>query len=137
MLEWKRGGEIVQIELSQYEISIKNITENTFDYHFNMYLRLNVSQTQDASSIHRLNRTLELISGFPNKQISNEKQILEILGDTNDPEYPIYRNASNGDCCATLITTVWNLQKQEFYWFQKCNPKLDSCLPYVSSFKYF
>ena len=62
------------------------------------YLHSNVEQYSDPSSLHRLARVKQL------PQPANSNDILGLLGDTNDPDYPIYCAASGPDTAATLAT---------------------------------
>ena len=62
------------------------------------YLHSNVPQYSDPSSLHRLARAKEL------PQPNNVSDILSLLGDTSDPNYPIYRTATGPDGAATLAT---------------------------------
>ena len=72
--------------------------ERVLNFHFLRYLHSDVPQYTDASSIHRLSRVKQL------PQPTNSSDILALLGDTADPDYPIYRTATGPDGAATLAT---------------------------------
>ena len=65
---------------------------------FCRYLHSDVPQYTDPSSLHRLSQVKEL------PQPTNSTDILALLGDTADTEYPIYRTATGPDSAATLAT---------------------------------
>jgi len=62
------------------------------------YLHSDPPQYVDPSSEHRLARVKELPR--PNDTVD----LLTILGDTHDPQYPIYRNGAPPDTAATIAT---------------------------------
>ncbi len=62
------------------------------------YLHSDVDQVNDSSSLHRLERVKEL------PPPSDAMDILKILGDTGDRDYPIYRRAIFPDEGKTLAT---------------------------------
>ena len=68
------------------------------NFHFLRYLHSDVPEYSDPSSIHRLSRVKQL------PQPTNSSDILAMLGDTADPDYPIYRTATGPDGAATLAT---------------------------------
>lgn len=123
--------EVVNVEVSSDYYSVLSLSSNGksgYNYHFNNYLRLtNVSALDDASSDHRLNRTLELIA--ENDGIRNLDTIIEILGDTQDDEYPIYRTSKSPDEATTLATVVFDIANGVFKVYQQCNPK--QCQPSI------
>lgn len=99
------GNKVVwNIEVSP--VGANPLQMHEYDYHFNMYLRQNVSQAIDPSSEHRLERVRQLP---PPKDAID---IRSILGDTEDKEYPIFRTGSPPDTgVATLATAVFDLVK--------------------------
>eukprot|EP01084_Bolivina_argentea_P142068 249599_1 len=115
---------IVNVELSNNDVSIQYYSENEqpYGYHYDMYLRLNVQQEIDVSSEHRLNRTQEIIqqNGIP----KHEQDIVQILGDVSDSEYPIYRSGNSPDSAATLATAIFDLHGQSVSIYEMCNPKI-------------
>ena len=62
------------------------------------YLHLNVSQFSDPSSIHRMARVKELPAP------DDPEMVLDILGDTQDKDYPIFRTDTAFDHVDTLCT---------------------------------
>eukprot|EP00731_Ephydatia_muelleri_P010326 Em0005g912a len=85
---------------------------NGYDYHFNMYLHHNFSEYADIGSIHHLERIKQL----PVPTCS--KDILGILGDTADPQYPIFRNGAPPDNTVTLGTVLYDLNQKMMYVFR-------------------
>ncbi|EDV29046.1 uncharacterized protein TRIADDRAFT_52543 [Trichoplax adhaerens] len=90
-------GKLVNIELSPYHGN-KMILVDKHYYHFNMYQNFNPPQYDDPSSIHRRARA-KMLPLPPGKS-----GILLILGDTKDPKYPIYRDATPPDHDLTVAT---------------------------------
>lgn len=74
-----------------------------YGYHFNAYLHGNFPQFDGPSSNHRLARIKQL------PPPSSKKDILTILGDTGDADYPIYRDATPPDTSVTLCTVFYDL----------------------------
>jgi len=106
------------VEMSANHTSILAINGTNWEYaHVNMYRHLDVSQTPDNSSIHRMERIDQL---FP---MQNVTDIQFLLGDTKDPLYPIYRNSNPPDCCSTLSTAIFDLD-QQIVSIYVTNPKL-------------
>ena len=62
------------------------------------YLHSDVDQYDDPSSDHRLARVKQLPAP------TNSTDILSILGDTADKQYPIFRTATPPDTAATITT---------------------------------
>ena len=116
------------------------------------YLRLNTSQFFDPSSAHRLARVQELpeprsVHGMQLEAVrvmisdGQRTDIEDILGDTEDPEYPIYRDvcrvcrllhanhestqgkAPDNDSI-TVASCIFDLDKAEWSIFSNQNPKL-------------
>ncbi|KAG2680965.1 hypothetical protein I3760_11G123100 [Carya illinoinensis] len=94
--------KILNVETtSRNRISIREIGATPF-FHANMYLHLPVQQVQDENSISRQNRAALL----PKR---SRKELLSVLGDTDDPKYPIYMT---GPTLYTLCTAVIDLDEQ-------------------------
>ncbi|KAF9621438.1 hypothetical protein IFM89_021477, partial [Coptis chinensis] len=72
---------------SRKRMSVLSVGSTPF-FHANMYLHLQVQQTQDENSMNRQRRVAQL----PKKSNAN---FLSLLGDTNDKQYPIYMEAPN------------------------------------------
>ena len=123
---------IVNIEISSTNISVLEINHtNPYAYHFNNYLRLNVSAKNDTSSAYRRQRTQYMIQHNFNNSIKNRDEIIQILGDTNNTEYPIYRESISPDTETTLNTIIYDLISQNVYLYEHCNPKI--CSPMIIS----
>jgi len=108
---------IANIEVGPNSYSVKYVNESY--YHFNMYRHLNISQYDDPSTDHRQARADQL--PIP----ANETGIFCILGDTEDKEYPIYRDAAPPDCCSTVSTALFDLDNRRMSMYLS-NPKLTS-----------
>eukprot|EP01084_Bolivina_argentea_P109074 194951_1 len=117
--------KVVNIENYMNECSVLNINNKNYSYHFNLYERLNIDQYEDVSSVHRRNRTIQIINN-DNGTLTDMNQIIYILGDTQDQQYPIYRNGS----VATLMTSLYDLKNGFAYFYEQCNPK--HCNPSIT-----
>lgn len=110
--------EIFNIEMSPGigQSSVLRVTN--YSYHFNQYLRLNVSHFEDPSSDHRLARVQQL----PTPQ--TPQQVLDILGDTADKAYPIYRTGVAPDLDAdTMASALFDLDAARVDVYVLQNPK--------------
>ncbi|XP_035685681.1 uncharacterized protein LOC118422270 [Branchiostoma floridae] len=75
-------------------------------YHYNLYEHLSVPEwPMSPSSHHRKARASEMAAP------RNKGDVLAVLGDIKDPEYPIYRYGSGKDKGYTLNTAVFDLQE--------------------------
>jgi len=111
-------SSVVNVEVGPQISRVKTV-KNGFYYHFNMYRDLAVKQHVDNSSIHRLARAQEM------KAPTDQSGIIQILGDTQDPSYPIFRDSKPPDCCSTVSTTIFDLNKMVvIVWV--ANPKTSS-----------
>ena len=93
--------EVFEDELSRYSLppSATSSVPSTSNYsHFNMYKRLRVPQRQEASTLHRQAR----VDALPPVRTAND--ILHRLGDTEDANYPIYRNITLMTSLITITT---------------------------------
>lgn len=115
---------ILNAEISNFEYNIENCSN--YGYHFNNYVRiLDVAATDDISSDNRLDRTQELVGSYGG--INTQDNIVDILGDTQNSDYPIYRDSKAPDDASTLATGVFDLVQGYFYIYEQCNPK--ECTP--------
>jgi hypothetical protein len=81
-----------------------------------MYLRAPVPQNVDDSSVHRLARALQLPVSV------NAASACQLLGDTTDTDYPIYRDGAGPDGgVATLATAVFDLVRRQVQMYD-ANP---------------
>lgn len=93
-------GQLFNIEISSSQVNPMQVT--SYYAHFNMYLRLTVPQFTDISSVARLRRYKQLPPPL------TVPAALNILGDTKNSSYPIYRNGAPPDGVMTLITAVFD-----------------------------
>ena len=119
---------VVNIEISTKDMSVLSLNEDIpYSYHFNNYLRLNVSSKNDTSSVHRLERTQYMIANNYDNSLTTMDEIRNILGDTTDNEYPIWRSSIAPDSSSTLSTVIFDVKSQNMYLYEHCNPK--ECTP--------
>ncbi|KAF4354793.1 hypothetical protein F8388_017997 [Cannabis sativa] len=97
-----RTRRIVNVETaSRNRVSIHEIGKTPF-FHANMYLHLQVPQLQDENSISRQRKAAVLPK-------TTKEEILAVLGDSEDPKYPIYMT---GPTLYTLCTAVIDIDRQ-------------------------
>ncbi|WIA28816.1 hypothetical protein OEZ86_011345 [Tetradesmus obliquus] len=86
--------------------SVLEVARGSFYFHANMFKHLVLRQRIDASSFHREARALQL------QAPRDAAELLGMLGDTADPEYPIYRHGNNTADAAvvTLCTALFDLE---------------------------
>lgn len=107
---------MMQCEIAPAATNVMPVVGNT-TLHFNMYLRLDVPQNVDDSSLHRAIRAAQLPTPV------NITDAESLLGDTADVDYPIYRNGAWPDGgCVTLATGVFDLNAGTLTVFDS-NPK--------------
>ncbi|KAF3448652.1 hypothetical protein FNV43_RR09365 [Rhamnella rubrinervis] len=96
-----RTRRIVNVETaSRNRTSVYEIGETPY-FHANMYLHLQVQQVQDENSLSRQTQAARLPK-------SSREDFLSLLGDTEDPKYPIYMK---GPTLYTLCTAVIDLDQ--------------------------
>ena len=113
------SGRLVTMEVDpfNYTVSVKEVfhwagqaalpglrQSPYFFIHVNFFQVLQSPSYTDVSSLHRL-ATLAKYHA-PN----STHDIRRMLGDTSDPQYPVYRNVTADDDCQTLTTAVWDLR---------------------------
>lgn len=101
------GRSITNVEVAQNRSVVKRIDAAPF-FHANQYQTLQVAgQTFGLSSAHRLKRVAELTSP------TSLKEILQILGDQGDVQYPIFHDRlshNRGELSGwTLASVVFDL----------------------------
>ncbi|XP_068308875.1 uncharacterized protein [Pyrus communis] len=97
-----RTRKIMNVETaSRKRVSVYEVGATPF-FHANMYLHLQVNQLQDENSIARQSRAAALHK-------RSKDNFLSLLGDTDDPKYPIYMI---GPLLYTLCTAVIDLDEQ-------------------------
>jgi len=100
---------IMQVEVMPDQHHIRDIQQVNF--HANHVLDIeSVSQHIDISSAERV-KSAEAI--FQRKRIGSSADILEILGDDDHDQYPIYRTATAPDVSETFCTALFDLDKRE------------------------
>ncbi|KAG2373332.1 hypothetical protein C9374_012198 [Naegleria lovaniensis] len=100
-------------------IVVNHSSSPSFYFHLNSYRDLKVPQYLDPSSVHRQAR----MEQFINTSVTTPQQVLSILGDNQDKEYPIYRNGAPPDTdVKTLATVLFNLVTREVSIYNE-NPK--------------
>eukprot|EP00483_Globobulimina_turgida_P012045 UN12067 len=120
------NGQITManVEISKNEVSVQYYgleQEESYGSHFNMYLRESVSQKVDESSVHRLQRTQTLVA---ENALNTVRDVENILGDTQDSSYPIYRTSQSPDGSYTVATAIFDVGRQVLHVYEDCNPKI-------------
>jgi hypothetical protein len=95
---------IVQVEVSPRRHYVREI--EGFNFHANHYLDLDVDQAAHPSSRARVDRS-EILRQAVSRWESSD--ILRILGDEEDPNYPIYRQAKSPDRSVTHCSALFDL----------------------------
>ncbi|KAH9523697.1 hypothetical protein Btru_040674 [Bulinus truncatus] len=116
-----------QAKVSLYHVQTvseeKDSTKPCHYYHINNYKHLNVQEAPDLkSSMARTKRTEELP---PPK---NFRDVLNILGDQENMDYPIYRTKRSTDKSLTVITVVADVMKNRIYFYTE-NPSKEKIVP--------
>ncbi|KAL6177353.1 hypothetical protein ACLB2K_048879 [Fragaria x ananassa] len=97
-----RTRRIINVETaSKNRVSVYVVGETPF-FHANMYLHLQVNQVHDENSLTRQKKATTLPKG-------SKEDVLSLLGDTDEPIYPIYMT---GPTLYTLCTAVIDLDEQ-------------------------
>ncbi|XP_024173490.1 uncharacterized protein LOC112179327 [Rosa chinensis] len=97
-----RTRRIINVETaSKNRVSVYEVGETPF-FHANMYLHLQVNQVHDENSLTRQRKATMLPKG-------SKEDVLSLLGDTDEPTYPIYMT---GPTLYTLCTAVIDLDEQ-------------------------
>lgn len=82
-------------------------------YHVNLYRRIHEQQEYEASSRHRMQRLKEL------KPAQNLRDLIALISDKHDTEYPIYRNGNPPDTCRTLTSTIFDISRGQVLVFTR------------------
>jgi len=114
-----KAPDLYNVEVAQTNVDILKVSADNFTEHFNMYLRLDVPQYTDTSSVYRLKRAQQM---GPPKDMHD---MLLILGDTENKQWPIFRDAVPPDSAATVATAAFNLVNKTAYIYQ-ANPKIST-----------
>ena len=121
--------ELLNVENYMNEYSVLYIDNGNFSYHFNSYQRIDGIEQMEfvmPSSNSRMNRTIEMINDDYNGTLTDKQEIVNILGDTENQQYPIWRNGY----ISTLITSLYDLQHGKAYFYEQCDPK--NCTPSIT-----
>lgn len=105
---------LFNVEVAADGVGVYEVVKGNYS-HTNMYQHLDVSQYPDPSSIARNERIWQFT-------ISGSQDMLDILGDTKNPQYPIYRNGNPPDCCSTASSVLYDLANKKASVFDS-NPK--------------
>mmetsp|Transcript_15758 Transcript_15758/g.28026 ORF Transcript_15758/g.28026 Transcript_15758/m.28026 type:complete len:409 (+) Transcript_15758:448-1674(+) len=103
-------GNVASVELAHPIVTTRDITADreAYFFHFNQYRHNPMlrNETIDESSVARSNAANELL--HQNKDLLDSTDgILKVLGDTQDPELPIFRTG-NKDNIFTLATALFD-----------------------------
>ena len=125
-------ASINELQICNIEISANNLfsihyynfndIQSSIISHFNTYKYLNINQYDNISSNHRQQRYQQMNITHTIDSIKN------FLGDTDDIDYPIYRNGHGKDSGTTLATAIYNLTSHQYYVYHQ-NPKESQ--PYI------
>jgi len=96
----------VNIEVASKSYSITEI-HGTFT-HTNIFKVLR--EKDELHSMHSSQSRQERVNEW--KVINNDKDISEVLGDTKDPRFPIYRRCSAHDACSTVASVLFDLNQK-------------------------
>ena len=121
---YKKEHKMANVELYLNKQNVLHINNHNYSYHFNEYLRIDNGNVVSwplyyPSSESRLNRTIQIINDDYNGSLTTMDEMRYILGDTQNTEYPIYRTTY----ISTLMTSIFDIQSGNAYFFDKCNPK--------------
>ena len=100
---------IVEVEVTPESYHVHEIRGASF--HANHILNMeNATQLIEPSSAARVRRANELMK---QNKLANAVDILNILGDRSDQDYPVYRTASVPDNLETFCTALFDLDARE------------------------
>eukprot|EP00727_Mastigamoeba_balamuthi_P014835 m51a1_g9978 hypothetical protein (1657) ;mRNA; r:92-9317 len=93
---------LTNFEVAGHDISELRVGQEQWMWHVNMYTRLNVAQHLGNTSVHRGRRFQEFAAP------RSAADVRAMLGDTQDPVFPIYRDGAAPDQLATIVTSVFD-----------------------------
>jgi hypothetical protein len=112
-------SSIYNAEVAPEAMAIRHIPDNSYYGHFNQYDYLKVEEHYDPSSQHRAKRYEAMAP------VRSESDIYTILGDTQDQDYPIYREGNPPDTdVKTVATAVFDLTARTLLVYTS-NPKTE------------
>jgi hypothetical protein len=95
---------VYNVEVAPHgENHIMELRDGDSHFHANMYLTLNISQISSPSSLHRQARAAVL----PAPKTGDD--ILGVLGDYGDKDFPLYQHGGDSDQLWTLNTVLFDL----------------------------
>lgn len=103
-----RSTKVVNVEMGPNVMSVVEVRKGKSLIHCNMYSHedtVNVFNNFAQTSTNRLARAQEL-----NEPMTSD-DVINILGDTNDPVFPIYRNGNKPDFLSTAASVVFDIEK--------------------------
>eukprot|EP00771_Trimastix_marina_P001766 gnl/Trimastix_PCT/2864.p1 GENE.gnl/Trimastix_PCT/2864~~gnl/Trimastix_PCT/2864.p1 ORF type:complete len:449 (+),score=122.87 gnl/Trimastix_PCT/2864:15-1361(+) len=113
-----KENRLFNIEINQFNYSIREIcSDHPHEFHTNHFLRALVPQRVSNSSSHRYVRGSKMAAPH------SAKTVADVLGDTHDTAYPIYRNQAPPDYGCTLSTAVLDVDKELVRVYAQQNPK--------------
>jgi len=108
---------LVNVETGPRSYAVSRVGADGFEGelpHFNTYEHLNQTQQRDASSKFRFYRFHQM------SPINTPSQVIDFLGDTENKEFPVYRNGTWG--ILTLTTVIYDFVGRTASIFDE-NPK--------------
>lgn len=103
-----RSTRVVNVEMGPDVMSIVDVGEGESLLHCNMYSHndtVHVFNNFAQTSTNRLARAQEL------REPMTLRDIVDVLGDTKDPVFPIYRNGKKPDFLSTAATVLFDVAK--------------------------
>ncbi|KAH3761598.1 Peptidase C [Pelomyxa schiedti] len=119
------GNKMVNIEVHSSGSDMVEVKDNTYLERVNQYVRMSVNQKPGNSTLHRA-ATLDAY-GSP----LNVDSLLGLLGDTSDPDYPIFRNGNAPDTLFTISTVTFDFKSRAISVYH-ANPALNEPLQIMS-----
>lgn len=122
----RHTGRIMTVEVgpnSANQIKELDTSGNDWYFHANSYKMLDIPQRHDNSSIHRM------AVADTYQQPKSQNDMLFLLGDTTDPQWPIYRTGDSD--VFTLCTVLFDIQTQQMYVLHG-NPRRHDVAVYFS-----
>jgi len=109
------------------QLQCKDTTPPPSLFHANTYMFLDVEENPSTSSQHRMDRAAEL------PKPRNSDDILLVLGDTEDVDYPLYRVASSTDTGYTLTTALFSVQFNDEHGIMAGERRLSTVTLFMSN----
>lgn len=103
-----RTTRVVNVEMGPNVMSVVEVRKGSSLIHCNMYSHddtVNVFNNFAQTSTNRLARAQEL------NEPMTPRDVINILGDTMDPVFPIYRNGKKPDFLSTAASVIFDIEK--------------------------